>query len=59
MAQEPPEGQGLLIVEGSRHTQTTNTRLESSGRGISPMQSPIPDNPQQTQETNAHVPGWI
>jgi len=43
------------------HTQTRHTRLKSSGRVISPAQRPLPDNTQQSQETDVlapHVPPW-
>jgi hypothetical protein len=60
MAQQPLVGQGLLIIDTSHdHTQTHHTRQESSGRVISPMQRPLPDNTQQPQETDIHAPGEI
>ena len=30
-----------------------------SGRVISSSQRPLPDNTQQSQQTNVHAPGWI
>ena len=41
------------------HTQTHHTRCDSSGRMISPTQRPLPDNTQQSQEKDIHVPGGI
>ena len=41
------------------HTQTHHNRQDSSGQGISPRQSPLPDNTQHSQETHMHDPGWI
>jgi hypothetical protein len=37
-------------------TQTHQTRQDSSGRVISRTQRPVPDNTQQTQETDSHAP---
>jgi len=56
----PNAGYGLLIHEVSRsHTSTHHTELYSSGRVISPLQRPLPDNTQHSQHTNIHVPGGI
>jgi len=41
------------------HTQTRHTRWDSSGRVISPTQRPLPDNKQQSQQTNNHAPCGI
>ena len=52
-----PVGQGLLIHEVSRsHTTTHHSRYDSSGRVISPSQRPLPDNTQNSQETDIHAP---
>ena len=56
----PPVGYGLLIHEVSgSHTTTHRTRYVFSGRVISPTQRPLPDNTQQSQETDIHDPGGI
>ena len=60
MAQKPPVGQGLLIHEVSMsHTTTRHIRYISSGRVIRASQRPLPDNTQQSQETDIHAPGGI
>jgi hypothetical protein len=60
MAQQPPVGQSLLIIEASRsHSDTPHTRWDSSGRVISLMQRPLPDTTQHSQETDINVPGGI
>jgi hypothetical protein len=54
---------GFLTVKASRshsdtphdHTQTHHTRKDSSGRGISPTQRPLPDNTQHSQDTDIHA----
>ena len=50
----------------TRHTHThththihTYTEKDSSIRGISPSQRPLPDNTQHSQETDIHAPGGI
>ena len=58
MTQQPPLGQGLLIVKDSR-PQTNQSREDSSGRVISPMQRPLPDNSQHSEETDIHAFGGI
>ena len=59
-AQQPPLGQGLLIIEVSRsHTTTHHSRQDSSGRVISSSQRPLPDNTQPSQHTDIHAPGGI
>ena len=58
--QQRPVGQGLLIHEVSRsHTTTHHSREDSSGRVISSLQSPLPDNTQHSQQTDRHAPGGI
>ena len=60
LAQQPPVGQGLLIHEVSgSHTTTHHSRYDSSGRVISSSHTGIPDNTQQSEETNVHAPGGI
>jgi len=41
------------------HTQTNHTQQDSSGRAIIPTQRPLPDNIQQSLETDTHAPGGI
>ena len=41
------------------HTQTHHTGQDSSRRVISPMQIPLPDNSQHSQETVIHPPRGI
>ena len=56
----PPVGHGLLIHEVSRsHTTMHHIRQDSSGRVISSSQRPHPDNTQQSQQTDIHIPGGI
>ena len=50
--------QGLFIVQASR-SQTHHTRQDFSGRVISPSQRTVPDNTQQSKETDIHSPGGI
>ena len=53
-------GHSLLILEVSRsHKTVHHSRLDSSGRVISSLGRPLPDNTQQSQQTNIHVPGEI
>jgi len=50
----------LHVFEVCRsHTKTRHSRQDSSGRVINPSQSPLPDNTQQSQQTNIHAPGGI
>ena len=59
LAQQPNAGQGRLIREVSRSHTTRHGRQDSSGRGISLLQRPLPDNTQHSQETDVHDPGGI
>ena len=60
LAQQPPVRQGFHIQEISRsHTTTQHSRQDSPGRVISPSQTPLPDNTQQSQQTVINVPGGI
>ena len=55
-----PVGQALLIHQVSRsHATTHHSRQDSSGLVISPTQRPLPDNTQQSQQTDIHAPGGI
>jgi hypothetical protein len=51
--------QVLLFVRFQDHTQTHHIRQHSPGRAINPTQRPLPDNIQQSQETDIHVTGGI
>jgi hypothetical protein len=58
MAQQHLVGQGLLIIKASRsHSDTPHS--DSSGRGTSPSQRPLPDSTQHSRETDIHVHGGI
>ena len=60
LAQQPPVGQGLLIHKVSRsHTTTRHSRQDFSGRVISLLQRPLPDNTQHSQQTDIHALGGI
>jgi hypothetical protein len=59
IARQPPVDQGLLIIEIHHHTHTHHTRYDSSGRVFSPLQRPLPNNTQHSQETDIHAPGGI
>ena len=55
-----PVGHGLLIHMVSRaHSTTHHSRLDSSGRVISSLQRPLPDNAQHSQQTDIHAAGGI
>jgi len=59
-ALQPPVDQGLLNYEVSRsHSTTHHSRSGPSGRVISPSQKPLPDNTQQSQQTDIHASGRI
>ena len=56
MALHPNAGHGLLIREVSRsHTTTHYIRWDSSGRVISSSQRHLPDNTQNSQQTDIHA----
>jgi hypothetical protein len=56
----PPVDQGLLIHKVSRsHTTTHHSRYDSPGRMISPLQRPLSNNTQHSQQTDIHAPGGI
>ena len=60
LARQPSVGHGLLIHEVSRpHTTTHHSRCDSSGRVISASRRPLPDNTQNSQQTNVHSPRGI
>jgi hypothetical protein len=44
---------------GLPQSQTLHTRKDSSGRAMSPKESPPPDSRQYAQNTNIHGPGGI
>ena len=51
---------GAHILDVSRsHTTTHHSRYDSSGRVISSLQRPLPDNTRHSQQTNIHAPGGI
>jgi len=50
-------GQAFHIMEASR--VHSDTRYDSSGRVISPLQRPLPDNTQHSQATDIHAPRRI
>ena len=41
------------------HTATHHSRQDSSGRVVSSSQRPLPDETQQSQQTDIHAPGGI
>ena len=58
VALRPNAGHGLHILEVSgSHTTTHHSRQDSSGRVISSSQRPLPDNTQQSLQTDIHAPG--
>ena len=55
----PPVGQGLLFHGVSRsHKTTQHNRQDSSTRGISSSQRPLPDNTQHSQQTSMPPAGF-
>jgi hypothetical protein len=57
VAQQLPVCQGLLIHEfSSPHKTTHHSRYKSSGRVISSLQRPLPDNTKHSQQTDIHAP---
>jgi hypothetical protein len=59
-ALRPDAGLGFLIREVSRsHTTKQHSWWDSSGRVISSSQRTLPDNRQQLQEKDFHVPAGI
>jgi hypothetical protein len=60
VAQRPPWGHGLLILEvSSSYTTMHHNRQNSSGRVIRSPQRPLPDNTEYSQHTKIHAPGGI
>ena len=56
----PNAAYGLLILEVSRsHTTTHHSRQVSSGRVISPSQTPLPDKTQHSRQTDIQALGGI
>jgi hypothetical protein len=58
-ALQPLLGQGLLIIESSRSHSDTPLLVGLPWRVISPMQRPLLDKTQHSQETDIHAPGGI
>jgi hypothetical protein len=53
VALRPKEGDGLHILKVSgSHKMTHHSRQDSSERVISPLQRPLPDNTQHSQQTS-------
>jgi len=51
---------GSWFLEVSRsHTTTHHSRRDSCGRVINASQRPLPDNTQNSQQTDIHVPSGI
>jgi hypothetical protein len=59
VAQQPLLGQGLLLSSLHDHTQTHHIGLDLCGRVTSAMQGALPDNTQNSQETDVHAPAGI
>jgi hypothetical protein len=60
LVQQPPRWPCTLNQEISRsHTTTHQSQQDFSGRVISPSQIPLPDNTQQSQQTDIHTAIWI
>ena len=59
MAQNPYWRRASSLLRLHHHTPTHHARSNSSGRVMSPMQRPLPDNTQHSQETDLHVPSGI
>ena len=58
VALQPNAGYGLLILEVSRSHTTHHNRWDSSGRVISSLQRPLPDNTQHSQQTSMPPVGF-
>ena len=60
MPLQPYSGLGRISVDVSKsHTDTLNTRHDSSGRVIGPSQIPLRDNTKHLQERDINVTGVI
>ena len=59
MAQTPWWARTSSFSRLHDHTQTHHSRYESSGRVISPTQRTLPDNTQQSHDTNTHASSGI
>jgi hypothetical protein len=59
MEQQPYWDKASSLSMIHDHTQTRHTQQDSSGRVISRTQRPLPDNTQQSQETDIRAPGGI
>ena len=52
----PPSGPGSPHYQGFKITFRHHTQWDSSIQVISPLHRPLPDNTQQSQETDIHAP---
>jgi len=52
-------GEGPFIADDPWSHTHTHIRQDSSGGVIGPSQRPLPDNTQQSQNTDIHVPWGI
>ena len=59
MTQQPNWAMTSTVSELHDHTQTHHPQYNSSGRVISPSQTPLPDNTQYSLQTNIHPSGGI
>jgi hypothetical protein len=59
MGQQPLGARASSLSRRYDHTQTHYNRKGFSGRGISPIQTPLPDDTQHWQDTDIYAPGWI
>ena len=59
-AQQPNAVQGRLMLEVSQsRTINHHSRWDSSGQGISPSERHLPNNTQDSEETDIHAPNGI
>jgi hypothetical protein len=47
------------LSSGHDHSQVHHTRYDSPGGVVNPTDEPLPENAQQSQETDIHAPGGI
>jgi hypothetical protein len=59
MAQQPQWARASSLSRLHYHTQTHHTRWDASGQVIGLTKRHLPDNIQNSQETNIHAPGGI
>ena len=55
----PPVGQGLLLIEVSRSYSDTPQLVGSLWTSDGPTQKPLPDDTQNSQETEIYAPGEV